>query len=727
MTSGGDHDDNTEFRQIQSQHAYADLVDRERSQPEKREPAESINHDSEPEPPIQQLAAVRLLLLSTGRRDIVAHDILIASILEAVEKAPRSIDELLQEVRKAWPGVRVTRATLETTVNAAQGGQLLAAVQRLEGTTAWTLGRAGELDLRSSRDWADDVLNRFRTQVAEQARAYFGSDRASSNISRWTDILLDVLVLGIAQVLTDDNGDIEIIGDSLLFPSHYDLDFMDSQLQTRCREEETFNFLRLLLRASLDPSENFGLEIVHTVATGYVLYAYLGRRDAVAAQRVVGSLKGEVVFIDTPILLQLLGHMRAPVLDLLTFGMTDGVEARIHSSTFEELDRLLASHEDDALAIENALNSGADIVALRASVTEEVLATWLRARPLGGQRWLAWDLFRGRQDDLARELRAIGVREAKTDDWGLEETNLHARFRSALGRRADRGPWNLDHDARLMVLVFRARQTNPSTTTKIWPGAFVVTSDMRMGHAFNDVVGRRQFPVALTLAQWAGILGNCAQPVAVEKLASLVSTELSRRTFLTHAASVPTETAIQIAKAVRLQENDVVEAEALQLSLQELIIAQPDLISGSGEHARQLAEEAIASHRRRIDSAYVEQRTALSEEEKRRASYPATVPSVVSPEARPTAVAAVTLSPRQQRLIRGLTCAVLELIGLVLVVGFAASGTLNGRPLACASVALAMFLGSSVDFVNHLERSWWEPAGSLIVALALTFLGGYVG
>ena len=190
----------------------------------------------------------------------------------------------------------------------------------------------------------------------------------------------------------------------------------------------------------------------------------------------------------------------------------------------------------------------------------------------------------------------------------------------------------------------------------------------------------------------------------------MVSTELSRRTLLTRASTVPTETAIQIAKAIRLQVTDVAESEALQLSLQDLIVAQPDLTSRSSDDARRLAEDAIASHRQRVDAAYSQQRAAMSEDAKRRATLPV-APSVLTPATASTSPQPVTVPPRERRQIRGLRCALLELIGVA---------------VAWASIGLAVFLGISIDYTSNLDRRWWEPVGGLLVAVALAFLGGYL-
>jgi hypothetical protein len=170
---------------------------------------------------------------------------------------------------------------------------------------------------------------------------------------------------------------------------------------------------------------------------------------------------------------------------------------------------------------------------------------------------------------------------------------------------------------------------------------------------------------------------------------------------------------------------DVAESEALQLSLQDLIVAQPDLTSRSSDDARRLAEDAIASHRQRVDAAYSQQRAAMSEDAKRRATLPV-APSVLTPATASTSPQPVTVPPRERRQIRGLRCALLELIGVAVVVGLAAGGTLNGRPLAWASIGLAVFLGISIDYTSNLDRRWWEPVGGLLVAVALAFLGGYL-
>lgn len=159
-----------------------------------------------------RLAAVQLLLLAD--RDQKAHDILLATVLERLESGPKTFDELLLQIREAWPGVSLSRPLLMSTISAAQDAGLLLPVDpgMLTGA-AWTLGTTGRQDIEAAQGWAADILDRTASQVADEARRVLGSAN-TSDVVRWSEILLDVLVMGIAKALTADGGGFRVVGDA---------------------------------------------------------------------------------------------------------------------------------------------------------------------------------------------------------------------------------------------------------------------------------------------------------------------------------------------------------------------------------------------------------------------------------------------------------------------------------------------------------------------------------
>jgi hypothetical protein len=236
----------------------------------------------------ERLAAVRLLL--DAERVPETHDILLASVFEYLESGPKSVHEVLAYVRRVWPGVAIDLNTLAATLNETEVRGFTRHEQvDFAGIVRWALGAGGELDLKRSRDWADDTLRRFTTDLAAEARAV-GIVTVSERLQLLSDLLLDTIAAVIAEAFAIEPS-FEVIGGRHIFPASYDLAKADSLIEHRSIDETVAQFLSLMVRVALDPSQPFGTELVHTLATGYVLSAFVGRLDSSSARAAVGSLE----------------------------------------------------------------------------------------------------------------------------------------------------------------------------------------------------------------------------------------------------------------------------------------------------------------------------------------------------------------------------------------------------------------------------------------------------
>jgi len=148
----------------------------------------------------------------------------------------------------------------------------------LDGGSSWGLANIGRDELELSKNWANEVMERTAAHIQLDARSHFAKMNSEMAV-RWTAILFNTLMWGIAKTFTEGEGGITLIDGRFLFPETYDLAAMDNKLVQACKDPQVLAFLKSELRAALDPSNDFATELVHYVATGYVLYSYLGHRD----------------------------------------------------------------------------------------------------------------------------------------------------------------------------------------------------------------------------------------------------------------------------------------------------------------------------------------------------------------------------------------------------------------------------------------------------------------
>lgn len=459
------------------------------------------------------------------------------------------------------------------------------------------------------------------------------------------------------------------------------------------------------------------------------------------ARRTVGPLSGEVAILDTPLLLRLLGGPpgRSAIVDLIGLGIGSGMEIVVHETTLIELNHLLDRHTEDAQRFETALGPHPNVGEL--GLQDDVLETWLQAHPIGSVGHLSWSQFRKRAADLRNDLRALGVKLVASKDWDIAQASLHARFNDSLGETIrSRGGYRhrvpIDHDARLLVHVSEARIRNPGNEKKVWPGSIVITTDSYMTAAFEAVAGKQEFPIAVTPAQWAGLLGSCSPPADAERLAGLVGEELSRRTLLARAAAIPVEVAIELARSVSVDHESAVDPYAIQLSLQEVLAEQPDLLDPSGSDARQLANAIVARRQQRMQRAYMQQRSATAAEIRRKESEVQdreriALDALATAEARSDRVESLQQqlaaeTRRRVTLTRIVLVLIPSLLGIAVIASSAAAGALAGRHLGLASIGLVIFMASGGDYILHGDRRWWEPVSGLVVGTALALLPLYL-
>ncbi len=700
-----------------------------------------------------RLASVRLLLSS--ERDVAAHDLLLATVIEYLESGPKNTQELVRRLELIWPGIPVTRHVLDAALSAAQSAGYVGCEQTMSGKDTWTLADRGRIDLTASRSWADDVLGRATAEVHRQAMADLGIDDVDS-AARWRDILLDAIGAGLQKAFAANPAAIDILGEKFLFPAKIDLAVVDASIGDRCSTEEVSSFLRSMARLAVDPAQVFGTELVHTLTAGYVMRSFAAGYDNQEARRAVGPMTGEVLLLDTPVLLQLGGPNQAaePAWSILAQARKHKVRVVVAAETLEELQRVLNSRDEEARVLEADLISGqSEPLHLRATVRDGVLLSWLSCEPIGTAPWLPWADYRVRLEQLGTTVQAIGGEVGFAPDGVelLSRTEFDKAIRNSLEERGSgRGDPAVEHDVELLRLLHAARVANPPNGEKVWPGAVALSSDSHLVGSYRRAVTTEISPIppAMTIGQWGSLLAKCCQPADVEELALAIGSDLSFRSTIARGTNVPVETALEIARSLKGTSPTEASMQSIQLSIDDLLESQPDLVS-SPDGASSVAGKVLAKRHADVERVAAQQREATREAtdraEKHRLVRETELRTIAESKltenellkgrseaaeqsARTAAAALVTERNQSSKRLKRVVAAASGCFLLVLAIVIAATqGWVDTRGIVVASIAALIAAAAAVEWVTNLETPWWRVGLGLVVGagwLALELILG---
>ncbi len=689
-----------------------------------------------------RLASVRLLLSSD--RNVAEHDLLLATVFEYLESGPKSTQELVRRLEVIWPGVPISRHALDSALEAAQSAGYVAVEQTIKSRSTWLLADRGRTDLAASRSWASDVLTRAGHEVHRQAQIDLGEDDLDAAM-RWRDLLVEAIDCGLRCAFVSNPEAVDVVSEQFIFPSVIDLAVVDKYVEERCSADDVCDFLRALVRLAVDPSQLFGTEVVHALTTGYVIRAFAAGFDNADARRRVGPMAGEILLLDTPVLLQLggPGPTAEPAWKILTQARKHGVRVVVAEQTQAELNRVIAARVKEAqLAEADLAERVIEPEHLRASVRDGVLELWLSCEPTGSDQWLSWSEFVARMAQVPRTVEAIGG-EVGLDIEGLDLVDrrpFESAIRSSLDQRgAGRGDAALEHDADLLRLLHAARSVNPPSAKKVWPGAIVLSSDSHLVGSYRAAVGVESETIqpSMTIGQWGALLAKCCPPEDVEELAAAVGADVNFRSTLTRGVAVPIETAIEIARSLKGVDVSAVALESIQLSLDDLIASQPDLAASADGAAslaglvlakRHSALERVASEQReatRMASERAEKHRLVKEAELRTTADVATRESQRLLERSERAEENERLASTQLHVERAenrkrlqrfsvATVACFALILALVVAGI--QGWIGTRGIVVVGICAALTVAGAIEWVTNLKTPWWRIALGLAVA-----------
>lgn len=564
---------------------------------------------------VEQLASVHALL--SRERAATFHDILITTALEALAGGPLTEAELVADALRMWPRTGVDAVKINAAMRvAAEAGYVSQLSQNRE--IKWALTKLGVSEQVAARDWAKDILVETARQVQSRL-AEAGRQVSAAEARLWTSALRQALMAGIAGAFAPYTGEVQQNG-QVLTVRKWDRDAIRDVIDQTAGSEHDAELMFALAIDAFDPLSPFGNEMVSAVITGYMLHAFVGRRDRVAARAVVGSLNGVRAVLDTPVLLRLVGppELAMPIERVVASAIGAGMEVVAPVHYIEELNELVATTEaEHVAAIEAEIKTGVDADSLSTLVDDGVISQWLRALVAGKYR--NWAEFRAAVGTLPQHLTGMGVvvrphYNTVADKAVLYEEALAAEIAKANARRRKKAV--LERDGETMAMVHRKRER---TDRAFWPGAWIITSDTRIGPAYAGLNPRDQFPATLTPAAWVSILSNCSEPAEVGNLAAAASQLFGEEGFLTIAARFPIKTAVDIARALSPTAGGSSLDVRVAQGLDELLRAQPDYDALDDQVGARLAAEVVTRRSVRMNHTYTANARQQAEREERMA------------------------------------------------------------------------------------------------------------
>lgn len=525
-----------------------------------------------------QLAAVQLLL-DRPERDVEYYDILIATVFEVLADGdPMPELQVRELICKAWPSLRLSDETWTVAIDAAERGGLIevGSPSGARGRTLCILPPAREA-LSESRSYANGCVTRFRAQVADELkdREAFKTQIDATSVA---DAVLVVLRKVIGEVF-QSRADVEPrkLGDWLCIAG-VDSEAIERHASDLVPDAERSDLVSALCRLAFDNSHPVGNEIVHHLITGHLLYFFMGRPTEAAAAAEAGTLEGEILALDTPFLMSLLGadEVATRSLTLVASAKRLGVEVVLFERTVEELRSHIGQLQKfEVPELERALADGADPLLLLGLLDNRngALAAWLRwaaQQRSGARRWKTWMKQLGLQSAL-RRLDALGVAPRPSAVWDATEGMLIVSAQEQLASQVSqagirgRSEEVIRHDALNLVEIWRARTANPPTETKIWPGGFILSPDRQINDTYDIVFGRNDFPAAITVAQFTQLLGGYMDARSREELMSNAAVAIADQILIERSVSIPVDMAEGIARAVSTEPLTSLDIEHLRL------------------------------------------------------------------------------------------------------------------------------------------------------------------
>lgn len=359
---------------------------------------------------------------------------------------------------------------------------------------------------------------------------------------------------------------------------------------------------------AFDPLSPFGNDLVMHITVGYMLHAFVARRDNLGARRATGTLREHRAILDTPVLLPLLGteEQSGPILRAISAAIAAGMEVVVPVHYLTEVVEVVDRVEREYVReLEADLRGGVSADLLGRMVDDEVLSLWLRA--MDGGVYSTWRDFRAAALGLRERLELLGVTVREHNNTTADNVDdIERRLTVEIeANTRGRGRAQIRRDAETIAMA-RRRRARPDPAHGFWPGCWIITPDGQMRRVHRAMSPMDAFSITLTPSQWIGVVSTCSDAATIEDLATSAATLLSEETFLAIAGRYPVRVAMEVARALRPDgAESPIDDRLAQLSVDDLLMRQPDFDLDGDEAGAAVAAAVVARRSARQNEAFV--------------------------------------------------------------------------------------------------------------------------
>ncbi|WP_104081353.1 hypothetical protein [Cryobacterium sp. Y11] len=528
------------------------------------------------------LSAAHVLLSS--ERIANEQELLVSTCVEVLSSGPAPLSAIHSGVNLIWPGAHLSIEKIENALSYAQRGGVITTQQASTGT-GWALTQAGMVEIQATQSWYSDALGRLAAQIQERATQDFGGV-TGEQADLWAAILLRIFSDAIITSPDAYGGAINRAASGNVRPVSLDGSQMREAINRLDSPEGTREFLGACLLAAVDESDPFGNEIVNYVATSCVLHSIVAGRSRASAQNDLGSLVGQRIVLDTPVLVAYLGpddtaaHLTSVVRLSLELGMEVIVPQHVLNELNEVIDRVEGQHIPGLL---QSLQGGVSARVYASSVNEQVLELFLEAAEAGQYR--TWDDFARRARGIESELSSLGITVRGHENIARQNVDkLIVELTEVItNTSSNRGARQIARDAESMELVWRARRRSSRDQTNLWPGGWIITHDRKLSPAYRKANSRDLEPLVLSPGQWATLVTESAPAPEVRELIEAAASFLRQEAVLRIAVKYPPDIALDLAQT--LSQGSVTETDirVAQLTLVDLLDGASSGVPQNGE------------------------------------------------------------------------------------------------------------------------------------------------
>jgi hypothetical protein len=644
-------------------------------------------------------------------------DILISSIIEIL--ASRGVlteRQLHLKLKGLWLTNAVDRATLRSALTWAEKENLVERRQRIHDDS-WAATPTSTQDANADKKSAIATLESFqediqqKLDILEEGRRSIGEKLARD----LTHILISAFMAGSDPVFT---GVTQATDPSRLDAIYFDQEAVAAYLREHIgpahMQDDLIAHMQdnliALARAAIDPTQEFGTEILHLIVTGRVLQGMLARRDLEGRSPVSGTM----LLLDTSVLVYRLypdGPQPKMLEDLLEASHEAGCRAVVTRAVLDEWAGVWRAADKEA---QSQANSATGI--------PSGTGHFLKNPAIRG--WL-WDAKEGRHQQTWAEFKK---RYSQIEPWlfkhhvqiienGEANPDLVEQLREELMRLADsaqlRTATTAQTDAYSAALVAEAREREPAPIPRSW----FIAQDRLTNRAYR-AVRPDTFPLAATVETWLLMMAvtKTQNPDEACNLAEVVGEAVILNSFLAVSAGYTVDDLVDLADVLSV--DATTDADELADQFKTEFFAQAACETGD-------FSAALAQHRARRRNRQVARK--LEQVNARESELQALVADAELRGQRKESLKRAEAEARnKQWQYRYFLTVALGFAGL----GIVLSAFLGGSALV-VGVATAAWIGCAAQGIRWLgkkptETPWLFVAG-IVATIAWTVLGSLLG